>query len=66
MSGCAHNWVHHSETSTTVTHRCTKCGDTYTSAKAGRADRPGRAYAIALLAMLVLCAAFIIWTGAPA
>lgn len=34
--GCDHNWVKTNETATEVTHRCSKCGDTYTRAKGNR------------------------------
>jgi hypothetical protein len=30
---CDHNWVWHSETRTTVTHKCSRCGQTYTQSK---------------------------------
>lgn len=34
--GGSHNWRNVAETATTVTHRCTKCGESYTRAKGSR------------------------------
>lgn len=78
--GGNHNWVNTSETATQVTHKCSKCGQTYTRTRLALADalrqlwpalRParrsvGRAYAVALLVMVALCVAATIWAGGAA
>jgi hypothetical protein len=50
-SGGDHAWEHDSETKTTVTHKCSKCGATHTRAKGNRAVT-----ALCLLAALVIVA----------
>lgn len=65
MASCNHNWVWDSETRKTVTHKCSKCGDTNTQSKHHR-ERVGRAYALALLVMVTLGVVLTIWAGGAA
>ena len=60
MSTCDHDWCYDSQTPDTVTHKCSKCGDTYTRAKGDRL------LAVLMLVMLVTCTLAVIWAGAPA
>lgn len=61
---CGSSNIAVSETSTTRTHKCNKCGYSETQAKSARADRPGRAYAAGLAVMLLLAYVFSHWAGA--
>lgn len=66
MANCSHNWVWDSETRTSVTHRCTKCGATNTQSKHHRSEHVGRFYAAAFLAVFALAVVLTIWAGGAA
>lgn len=58
--GGSHNWVNVSETARQVTHRCSKCGETYTR------SRGDRMFVVLMLVMAAVCVAATIWAGGAA
>lgn len=67
MADCEHNWVYDSETTTTVTHRCTKCKATNTRPK-GKSGRFAVASSVLVAAAfgLLLLAILAAWSGVGA
>lgn len=64
---CGSGSISVTETDTQVTHTCNRCGYSETQTKSkGKSERVGRAYALALLAMVTLGVVLTIWAGTPA